>query len=218
MDPIFWHTRWQNHEIGFHQPVYLDLMVEHWPKLGLATDSQIFVPLCGKSLDMVWLVEQGHRVIGAELSELAVDEFFAERGLTPQTQTAGPFRVKRAGPYELWCGDFFAMPRDALASIAGVYDRASLVAFPPQMQERYASALSAMVPEAAPMLLITLDYDQAQMDGPPFAVPREQVQRLYTDRFTIEEVAARSGVPKNPQFVKRGLEHIEECAYLLKRR
>jgi thiopurine S-methyltransferase len=218
MDPIFWHTRWQNNEIGFHQPVYLDLMVEHWPKLGIAAGSQVFVPLCGKSLDMVWLAEQGYRVIGAELSELAVDEFFAERGLISHTDTAGPFRVKRAGPYELWCGDIFALPREALANVAGIYDRASLVAFPPQMQERYASALCAMVPETAPMLLITLDYDQAQMDGPPFAVPRGQVQRLYADRFVIEEAGARSGIPKNPQFVKRGLQQLEECAYVLQPR
>lgn len=218
MDANFWHDRWHNKEIGFHQPLYHDLMLKHWPQLGLGSGSQVFVPLCGKSLDMVWLAEQGHRVVGAELSEIAVDEFFAERGLTPQTEAIGAFSVKRAGPYELWCGDFFALPRDALADVAGVYDRASLVAFPPDMQDRYAASLTALLPETAAMLLVTLDYDQTRMAGPPFAVPHAQVQRLFGDRFTVTEVAARNGIPRNPQFVKRGLDTLEECAFVLRRR
>ena len=218
MEADFWQSRWEKKEIGFHQSEVLDLLKTHWLALGLAPGSDVFVPLCGKSLDMVWLAEQGHRVIGAELSAIAVDEFFAERGLEPKSEAVGSFTVKRAGPYELWCGDFFELPASALAKVAGVYDRASLVAFPPEMEERYAKALVELLPQTLAMLLITFDYDQTKMDGPPFAVPRVQVQRLFADSFTIAEVAARSGVPKNPKFIERGLASIEECAFVLKRR
>jgi len=217
MEAEFWHSRWQQKEIGFHQSTVLDLLQKHWPELSLGSGATVFVPLCGKSLDMVWLAEQGHKVIGAELSEIAVDEFFAERGLTPECEQVGNLTVKRAGPYDLWCGDFFELPAAALADVAGVYDRASLVAFPPDMQPRYAETLTALVPSPVAMLLVTFDYDQSKMEGPPFAVPRDQVQRLFGGNFSVKEVAARSGVPRNPRFVERGLSSIEECAFLLNR-
>lgn len=217
MEPDFWHDRWRQKDIGFHQSAVLDLLQKHWPELGLAPGATVFVPLCGKSLDMVWLAERGHKVIGAELSEIAVDEFFAERGLTPESEAAGSLTVKRAGPYELWCGDFFELPASALADVAGVYDRAALVAFPPEMQERYGKRLIELLPASVSMLLVTFDYDQSKMPGPPFAVPRAQVQKLFAGAFSIAEVAARSGVPKNPRFVERGLSVIEECAFVLKR-
>lgn len=217
MEPEFWHSRWQQKDIGFHQAAVLDLLEKHWPGLGLANNATVFVPLCGKSLDMVWLAEQGHRVIGAELSEIAVDEFFAERGLTPDVEQVGTLTVKRAGPYELWCGDVFEMHKAVLADVTGVYDRAALVAFPPDMQERYAKTLADVLPASVAMLLVTFDYDQSKMDGPPFAVPRDQIQRIFGGAFSITEVAARSGEPKNPRFRERGLKVIEECAFVLKR-
>ncbi|MCZ7593781.1 MAG: hypothetical protein M5U16_01845 [Hyphomicrobium sp.] len=146
MDPTFWRERWRNQEIGFHQPDFHALLQEHWPRLALPQGSPVFVPLCGKSLDMVWLAQQGHRVIGAELSELAVDSFFSERGLAPAMRQAGGFTIKSAGPYELWCGDVFEMPREAAGDVAGVYDRAALIALPPPLQGRYATKLKEIVP------------------------------------------------------------------------
>jgi thiopurine S-methyltransferase len=217
MDHEFWRSRWRQKDIGFHQRDVLDLLQKHWAALGTPKAADVLVPLCGKSLDMVWIAEQGHRVIGVELSEIAVDEFFAERGLSPSKERSGNFAVKRAGPYELWCGDIFEMPREALAATAGVYDRAALVAFPPGMQPRYATALCEKLPAKTAMLLVTFDYDQTKMEGPPFAVSREQVDRLFGGSFAISEAAARRGVPKNPRFVERGLETIEECAFVLKR-
>ena len=127
-----------------------DLLQLYWPRLGLEAGSEVFVPLCGRSLDMVWLADQGHRVIGAELSQIAIDEFFAERGFTPATSTNASFNVKSAGPFEIWCGDFFDLPPSATAGVAGVYDRASLIAFPAAMQGRYAAKLKELAPPEAP--------------------------------------------------------------------
>ncbi len=217
MDPTFWRERWRKSEIGFHQPDYHGLMVKHWPQLGLSPGTGVFVPLCGKSLDMVWLAERGHRIIGAELSEVAVDSFFAERGLEPKVRSAGGFTIKSAGPYEIWCGDFFAMPKAAVADIAGVFDRAALVALPPPMQQRYAQKLAEILPASAPILLITLDYDPAQMSGPPFSTPRAQVRKLYSERYRIEEVESRNVMETHPHFRARGLTALEEDAFILRR-
>jgi len=216
MDPTFWRERWQNKDIGFHQPAIHEMLQRHWPQMRLGAGGQVFVPLCGKSLDMVWLAEQGHRVIGAELSEIAIDEFFAERGLEPTARTLGNFVVKSADAYELWCGDIFEMTADTLADVAAVYDRAALVAIPPELQDRYAAKLKEVVPAACPILLVALDYEQPQMQGPPFAVPRAQVDRLFSDSHTISELESRDALDSNPRFRKSGLTALKETTYLLR--
>lgn len=218
MEPAFWRDRWQNQEIGFHQADYHDLLLKHWPELNVPPGTDVFVPLCGKSLDMVWLAQQGHRVIGAELSELAVDAFFAERGLTPAIRTEGAFTVKSAGPYELWCGDFFDLPAQALHNVSGVFDRAALIALPPGMQQRYADKMASVVPATAPMLVVTLDYDPAQMSGPPFNTPPAQVHKLYDAQFNVQEIGGRDVMKTHPHFAARGLSALEECAFVLRRR
>src|SRR3546814_8142059 len=86
MDPDFWQQRWRDNRIGFHRDGVLPLLEKHWPSLGLATGSRVFVPLCGKSLDMAWLAARGHRVLGVELSPLAVGQFFDENGLAPRSE------------------------------------------------------------------------------------------------------------------------------------
>ncbi|MFA5899977.1 MAG: thiopurine S-methyltransferase [Hyphomicrobium sp.] len=217
MEPTFWRERWQKKEIGFHQPEYHTLLVEDWPRLGLAPGTSVFVPLCGKSLDMVWLAEQGHRVIGAELSELAVDEFFAERGLAPMTRADGNFLVKAAGPYELWCGDIFELPCEAVAEVAGVYDRAALIALPPDLQPRYAAKLESVLPKSAPLLVITLEYDQGQMSGPPFSTPPQQVLALFADMYACDQIECRAVLDSHPHFRQRGLTSLDESAFLLRR-
>lgn len=218
MDPQFWRERWLKQEIGFHQPEYHELLLRHWPRLGIAQGAAVFVPLCGKSLDMVWLAEQGYRIIGVELSELAIDSFFAERGLVPTTRTEGGLVVKSAGPYELWCGDIFELPRQAVAAVAGVYDRAALVALPPDLQRRYADKLKALLPEHARLLVVALDYDRRQMSGPPFSTPKERVRQLFEDSFACGELECRQAIDSHPHFKQRGLTSLEESAFLLRRR
>lgn len=215
MDPSFWHDRWDKQDIGFHQADIHALLPAYWPRLELASDAPVFVPLCGKSLDMVWLAQQGHRVIGAELSQRAIDDFFAERGLTPSTRASGSFTVKSGGPYELWCGDFFELPREAVAGVAGVYDRAALIALPPSLWERYAETLASLLPAQARMLLITLEYEQTQMAGPPFSVPGDQVRALFAGSYQLDELGRRDVLDGHPHFKQRGLTALHECAYFL---
>ncbi|MEW5962106.1 MAG: thiopurine S-methyltransferase [Pseudomonadota bacterium] len=218
MEPDFWHERWRTGDIGFHRPEVHDLLIRHWPELGLAKGSEVLVPLCGKSRDMAWLAAQGHRVIGVELVEMAIDDFFAAEGLTPAIEFHDGFLVKRAEPYALWCGDIFALPPAVTAGVAGVYDRASLVAFPPAEQPRFADALARLTPASVPLLLIGLEFDSAEMTGPPFPAPRARVRDMLRAAFDITELEAREVLSANPGLAKRGLSGLTETALVLTRR
>ncbi len=218
MDVEFWLERWQSNDIGFHRDDFNPHLLEHWPELKLDASSSVFVPLCGKSRDMVWLASRGHRVIGVELSALAVEQFFAENQLIPERKAAANHQIYSAGPFEIWCGDIFAMPAEELDDIAAVYDRASLIALPPELQKRYAAFMRASLPSATPMLLLTLTYDQSKMKGPPFSVPVEDVRTLYSDGFDIEERAHTQVIDANKNLQKRGLTSVIESCYVLRRK
>ena len=219
MDPDFWQERWRNAQIGFHQPKPNAKLTAHWPALGFPAASDVFIPLCGKSLDMVWLAERGHRVIGVELSELAIDDFFAGQNLIAETRQVGSLTLKSAGPYELYCGDFFAMSPDLVAGVRAIYDRAALVALPPRMRRSYAAHIKSLFAAApAPIFLITLEYDQSLVDGPPHAVPRAEVAELFGAVYDIDERHRAEDRSPPPKFVDAGLHSITEVAYLLEPR
>ena len=148
MDPEFWQSRWQEGRIGFHQDRPTPLMLKHWPSLGVTPGQQVFVPLCGKSLDMAWFASQGLRVLGVELSALAVEAFFRESGLHPEVEDTRYGREYRAQGIRIICGDAFALDEDALADCSAVFDRAALIALPAALRERYVHELYARVPRA----------------------------------------------------------------------
>lgn len=218
MDHDFWLERWQKHEIGFHQPKVQPALVKYWPRGAAAPGGTVLVPLAGKSVDMTWLARAGHRVVGVELSQLAIDEFFAELGVAPERKQVGDYSVSTADGIELWCGDFFALsPRD-LPRIDALYDRAALVAMPPDMQPRYAAKLSELLPKDATGLLIGLDYDSTEMQGPPFPIPQTMLHELLSAHFDIDVLDARDGLAKSEHLAKRGVTRLEEATYLLRRR
>lgn len=188
--------------------------MNHWAKLNIAPGTKVFVPLCGKSCDMTWLADQGHPVIGAELSELAISAFYEAVGLTPNERRHDTFRIMSAGSYELWCGDLFAIPVEALNGVDAIYDRASLIALPQTGRKRYVTKLSELAP-AAKILLISLAYNEAEMAGPPFSVPQAEIQDLFAPTHTIEIVERRHGIGDNENLKKRGLTDLEETCYLL---
>ena len=217
MEHEFWLERWKTQDIRFHQPQFDPALDKFWSRLAMPAGARVFVPLCGKSLDMQWLAEHGHTVVGAELSEQAVDEFFAERELVPNVRHEANFTVKSSGPYEVWVGDFFALPESAVAGVAGVYDRAALVALPASMQELYADKLKSLLPEA-PILLITLDYDQRQMNGPPFATSPKMVDDLFADHYERIDLLSKDVLAGHPHFQQRGLTALTGAVFLLRPR
>lgn len=217
MDAEFWHQRWERGEIGFHQAAINPHLEQHWPRLNLPEATRVLVPLCGKTRDMLWLAGEGHRVIGVELSEVAVEAFFRENELTPEVHTEGAFKRYAAGEVEILCGDFFALDRQLLGPVEAVFDRASLVALPPAMRADYAAHMAALLEPEASLLLVSFDYPQAEMDGPPFAVDADEVASLYTDSFDVQLLARVNILDEQPRFRERGLTRLEEQVYLLRR-
>ena len=211
----FWQARWSRSEIGFHLAEVNPYLQRYWPDLGLATGARVLVPLCGKSLDLAWLAGQGFRVTGVELAQRAVEDFFTEHGLEPVVSEEGPFRLYRAGSVEIYCGDFFALTEQQLSDCTALYDRAALIALPPPMRERYVTHLTQVLPAGCQGLLVTLDYDQAQMDGPPFAVTDDEVQRLFAQRWQVSNLVCADVLGENWKFLQRGLERLDERVYRL---
>lgn len=218
MQPEFWHKRWERDQIGFHLPEVNPYLPQFWPGLGLAPGSQVLVPLCGKSLDMGWLAGQGYRVLGVELSAKAVEDFFAEQQVEPQLSQRGAFRVYQAGTLEVWCGDFFALSAEDVAECAAFYDRAALIALPEPMREQYAQHLERILKEGCKGLLITLDYDQSQMNGPPFAVTDPEVQQLFGADWQLRIGYEKDILGESWKFLKGGVTRLDERVYQLSKR
>ena len=190
MDQDFWLARWQHNQIGFHEGEPNGLLVAHFAVLGVPPGGRVFVPLCGKSRDIGWLCDQGYRVVGAELSRLAVEQFFVERGVTPVIASVGRLERFDAAGVSVFVGDIFDLNREMVGLIDGVYDRAALVALPRAQGERYAAHIVALS-RAARQLLVTFEYDQTRQSGPPFSVSEADIQAYYGGRYRLDRVAVR---------------------------
>jgi len=217
MEAQFWLDRWSEGVTGFHQERVTPLLPKYWSTLDVAPGARVLVPLCGKTLDMVWLAQQGHPVLGVELSPLAVQQFFSENGLAPSVHGTAAGDVYRAGNIEILCGDIFALDAATLAGCAAVYDRAALIALPTGMRERYVRHVYAGLAAGARGLLITLDYEQDKMPGPPFAVGDAQVQDLYAGHTQVRQLDRRAMLDKEPKFAARGLTWLDTLVFALER-
>jgi len=218
MDSDFWHTRWQTNQIGFHQNEINPYLVRYWPSLQLERQSRVFVPLCGKTLDMIWLLDQGHTIVGNEISRLAVAAFFTENRLTPEIRQETGFTRWSCDRIEVLCGDFFGLTAADIGRIDALYDRAALIALTPAQRTRYAARITEMLEPQTPGLLVTLDYEQQTMQGPPFAVSAEEVSNLYQDAFSVEQLVHTEIIESQPQFREKGLNTLYESVYRLQRR
>jgi thiopurine S-methyltransferase len=215
MEADFWHQRWAAGQTGFHQDVVNPYLQRHWPELGVSVGSTVFVPLCGKSLDMAWLHAQGLQVVGVELSALAIQQFLDTQGLVAEQQATPRCAEWQAAGYRLLVGDFFKLTAEDLGPVDAVYDRASLIALPPAMRRAYVDHLRGLLPRGIPLLLVTVEYDQAAMQGPPFAVHEDEVRALCAD-FSVVRVARHDVLAENENFMRRGLAQLHEAIYRLR--
>lgn len=189
MDEEFWHERWRENRLGFHQSDFNALMVAHFDRLGLAREARVFVPLCGKTRDIAWLLSRGYRVVGVELSALAVNQLFADLGMAPALCDAGAMQRYAAPAIDIFVGDIFGLSNGSLGPVDAIYDRAALVALPQDMRARYARHVTA-VTGGAPQFLLTFEYDQPAMAGPPFSVDQDEVARVYGPAYQLSPLAA----------------------------
>lgn len=184
MEHDFWHQKWEKNEIGFHVGEANPLLVNSFHQLLLAQGARVFLPLCGKTLDIAWLYSQGYRVVGIELNASAIEQLFSEIDVEPVITRMGGLSHYGADNIDIFVGDFFELSADMLGPVDVIYDRAALVALPEEMRKQYTSHLMTIT-NYAPQLLITYEYEQTEMDGPPFSLSEVEVNRHYHDHYKI---------------------------------
>ena len=228
MEKDFWLQRWQNKETGFHQESlnpYLGLFYgDKGPALEKRQNHKVFVPLCGKSLDMFWLAQNGYEVLGIECSEIAVKDFFEMHDLDYQIVEDKIFKrfVSEASTegrcrIEILLGDFFDLSAGDLAGVTDIYDRASMIALPKDMRLRYSETMTRLQASGLATLLITLTYPHGEMEGPPFSITDDEINDYYAENFKIDKLMAKNIIAEEPSFQKRGVSELMESAYKLTR-
>jgi len=212
-----WLARWQNNKIGWHTDAVNRSLVDYFELLELTHGASVFVPLCGKSVDMIYLSEMGCSVIGVELSLVAVEQFFIENSLQYSVSEIDNFVLYQSERIKIYCGDYFNLNAEHLSSLSAVYDRASLIALDLDLREKYAQHLTDIIPLDARILLLTLIYPQHQMSGPPFSVSNSEVESLFGLAFKYRQLHCFNDIDNEPKFLRAGVDYVENAAYLLQK-
>ncbi len=184
MDTSFWLTKWRENNIAFHESETNPLLVKYFKELSLEKGCRVFLPLCGKTLDIPWLLSNGYRVAGAELSNIAIEQLFIHLEVEPQISRVGEVEHYSATNIDIFVGDIFDLSSKLIGLVDAIYDRAALVALPRAMRDRYTAHLTEIT-DKAPQLLICYEYDQSLMEGPPFSVSDEEVNQHYSDSYDL---------------------------------
>lgn len=223
MKAEYWLQRWREGRTGWHHTDVMPLLLQHWSALQVPAGTRVLVALCGKTLDMPWLSQQGLRVLGVELSPLAVQTFLSENELQASHREAGDgvhYTITNppGGEIEIINGDVFGVAPGQLANCGAFYDRATMIALPAALRTRLAGEVYAKLPVGARGLLITLDYPEGEMQGPPFSVDDAEVHRLFDAHWTIDQLERRDILASQPSFSENGITALHTAVYQLTRR
>jgi thiopurine S-methyltransferase len=218
MELSYWLGRWERGETGWHGDSPSVDLVRYWPQL-VPFDSAVLVPLCGKSLDLSFLRGAGHSVIGVELSLLAATAAFEEAG-TPFTRvTDGAYEILTGAELTIICGDFFNLPKHLVVGVAAYYDRAALIAMPPERRPAYVQKVADLLPSGSQGLVSAISYPAGERTGPPFSVSYEEIQELYSSGFEVEVLESKDIVDSDPKFrAAWGLSSLVNSMYRVVRR
>jgi thiopurine S-methyltransferase len=213
----FWLQRWQEGDIGWHHQEINPHLLSFWHRLGVEPGSRVFIPLCGKSRDMIWLAQQGYSITGVEISDIAVEEFFSDQGLNPERSINESFQLFQAETYQLLCGDIFQLKSYHVKDIDAVYDRASLVALDARYRRSYAKLLANLLTANSRVLLVSMDYPQDEMSGPPYAVTDNEVRDLFGSNFQVTRLHTLDLLKDTKRYSDMGLSRLLEHIYMLQR-
>jgi thiopurine S-methyltransferase len=221
MEQDFWQARWDQNQIGFHEAAAHRFLVQFAnqlvsPAATAGSHPRVLVPLCGKSLDLIWLRNRGFDVTGIEFVRLAAESFFAEQSLTARVKSTPEFECFESPGLAIWVGDFFALATAQPPAFEAIYDRAALVAIKPEDRARYAATLLGSLAPGGRVLLITFVYEQAEMQGPPFSVTEQTVTDLFAATCSVEQLADEDILEKEARFRERGIHtRLREQAWLI---
>lgn len=205
MEISYWKARWQKDKTGWHMHLVYPHLPAFWPRLHLNKGATVLVPLCGKSLDMVWLKNQNYRVIGIEVSEKAANEFFMENRLRFEKSSKAKFTIYETDNLAIWSGDFFKLKKGYLPGVDAIYDKAALIALPNEQRKKYADKILSLCKSHTQILMNAFEYEQEEMTGPPFAVFKDEIKKLFGQHFTIELLHEESIFEDLAKFQHRGL-------------
>ena len=212
-----WINRWESNNIGWHTDKINRQLIEYLDELKLSSQETIFVPLCGKSLDMNYLYQKNYKVIGVEISELAIQQFFDENNLSYTVSKDGEFELYEGDGIKIYCGDYFDLQSNHLDNVKAIYDRASLIALDDELRQKYVKHLNDIISFDVRMLLLTLNYPQHQRSGPPFAVSKLEVDQLFKGSFDCQELYCIDDIENEPMFQNLGVDFVEKAVYLLQK-
>ena len=210
-----WLEFWENNEINWHSDVVTQELEEYLGLLKLEPGDKVFFPLCGKSLDMTYILNQGFSVIGVELSEIGIKQFFHENNLDFTISQVGEFDLYSAKNIEIYCGDFFSLTSKHLYGVKAVFDRKSLIALDRNLRQKYVKHLNDIISLGVRILLITLHYPQHQMSGPPFSVDKSEVESLFSMAFKYQELKCFNDIENGLKLVRAGVDYFENAAFCL---
>lgn len=218
IDNQHWLDRWQDNRIGFHESSVNRYLQTYLNQFSLPAGSCVFLPLCGKAVDIGWIAAQDYEVIGIELSQIAIEAFFDENDLDYERFDSDRFGIYKSGNISLLQGDFFDLRNEDLGGCSLVYDRAALIAMAESSRPGYCEHMLSITPAASNMLLITLEYDQAEMKGPPFAVLADEVERYYSEAFSINLLESNDVLDERPRWREAGMTALGESVFRLDRK
>lgn len=219
MNATFWIRKWERGEIGFHAARVNRHLLACWSSLDVPPDTQVLVPLCGKTLDLRHLASLGHRVTGVELSPLACAAYYQEQDLPFTRQTDGPFEVFAGEGVRIYCGDYYDLSQAQTGSLGSFYDRAALAALPPDERGRYVEKLAGLLTPGARGLVVAFTYPEREKKGPPFTLPSAEMNAVLAPHFDAELLYEEDIIDQEPRFRQRwGLTALSEQVYRVVRR
>ena len=212
-----WISRWENNRIGWHADQINRQLIEYLDQLNLSPGDTIFVPLCGKTKDMLFLLENQINVIGVEMSIIAAEKFFSENNLSYSISNSDGFILYEGDGIRIYCGNYFDLEVNHLQEVKAVYDRASLIALDSELRQKYIKHLNDIIVIDVRILLLTLNYPQHQKSGPPFAVSKFEVDELFRVSFQCRELECINDIENEPMFQNLGVDFVEKAVYLLQK-
>jgi len=208
----FWQKKWKDGIIGFHKKSVNEKLSGFFAQIKDESTKRVYVPLCGKSVDMIWLAREGMEVIGSEISGLAIQQFFQENKISFE-QNQRRFSSEQI---VIENDDFFHFDPRELGTIDAIYDRAAMVAMPSERHADYAQRLLKILRPGGSILLVTFTYKQNQMSGPPFSVTEQSVLQHFKPA-KITELFHQSILEKEPKFQSRGLDSLTETVWRIQK-
>ena len=210
MEASFWIKSWElgGFYTSFHRKDIHPYVLEYMTPDEIE-NKNILVPLCGKAVDMLYLAQYANKVIGVELVEEAILQFFSENNLSYRKVDDETFI---SGNIILLKKDFMSLTNQEIGSIDWIYDRASLVALPLEMRKAYLKAIDRLSDIGTKQLIITLEYFPL-INSAPFSIPAEEVNEYYGEGHIIRHVESPN-LPNHGMVRKWNLEYLIEHGFV----